>query len=84
MKITAVGDYSAFKAICAELTGARGPAHVFYGGTDEAGNPNCITALCDGGIYVEASRLLTITVAIVVADFPGAVFSGDNQIICTF
>lgn len=54
-------------AICVDMNGASGPAHVFYG-DDGSGNAASILAIFTGGF------------ATVTADFPNAIAMGVTNI----
>lgn len=73
-----VGSYSGFKAICVEMNGASGPAHVFYG-DDGSGNAASILAIFTGGFYGDYSGV-GIPFATVTADFPNAIAMGVTNI----
>lgn len=71
-------EYQAFKDVCAEMSGASGPSHIFFSAL--SGNVNMALAIFTGGFYVafDNSSGATLLPGTFTSDFPAAVATGTS------
>jgi hypothetical protein len=74
MRISVI-EYTAFQNVCAEMSGASGPAHVFYAAN--GGNVSQALAICTGGFYVQFDGT-PVSTATFTGDFPAAIAAGTS------